>query len=253
MATTPPQVITRKVYKPSLNVGQLYAEAYGASGILLPIGNTLGLELAHAEDVQKQPDMTRLGGGTYAEVRRVSEVTMDTTLADLNVVNLARATLSTVTEDDAGTVADQPIVLRRGGLIPLPHVMTTNVVLKVGTDTISPAGNYEVRPEGIFIYDSSPDIEDEDAGVLSYSYAGQAVLEAITTKSSELRLRFGGLNEADDGKPVIADIWRASQGVTKTLALLTGKFGELKVTGTLLADPTKTGAGISRYYRITMV
>lgn len=249
---TAPQVITRKIYKPSYNVGQLYAAAYG-SDVLLPVGNVLSLEVAHTEEVSKQPDMTRLGGGTYAEVRRVTEATLTTKLTDLNVVNLARATLSTVSEIDAGTVVDKPIVLRRGGLIPLPHIILTNVVIKVGTDPITPAGNYEVRPEGIFIYDSSPDIEDEDAGTLSYSFAGQAVLEALTTKSSELVLRFGSLNEADDGKPVVVDIWRASQGVTKTLALLTGKFGELDVTGTLLADPNRMGAGISRYYRTTMV
>ncbi|QPF74193.1 hypothetical protein G8A07_15565 [Roseateles sp. DAIF2] len=253
---TAPQVITRKVYKPSLNVGQVYARVYNSAGLMLPVGNTLALALQHAEDVQKQPDMTRLGGGTYAEVRRVTDVTIEFALADLNVVNLARATLSTVTESDAGTVTDQPIVLNRGGLIPLPHVLLSSVVI---TKTAAPgtpvpmAGNYEVRPEGIWIYDDAPGVTDGDVAKLSYSYAGQAVLEALTTKSAELQLRFAGLNEADDGKPVVVDIWRASQGVAKSLGLLTGKFGQLDVAGTLIADQTKTGAGISRFYRTTMV
>ncbi|MBB4845028.1 hypothetical protein HNP55_003574 [Paucibacter oligotrophus] len=251
-----PQVITRKVYKPALTVGQLYARAYGSTGLMLPLGNVLNLELAHAEDVQKQPDLTRLGGGTYAEVRRVSDVTISAALADLNVVNLARATLSTVAETDAGTAADQPITLYRGGLIPLPHVLLSSVVITKDTAPGTPlaaAGNYEVRPEGIWVYDNAPGVTDGDAAKLSYSFAGQAVLEALTTKAAELQLRFGGLNEADEGKPVVVDIWRASQGVTKSLGLLTGKFGQLDVTGTLMADQTKIGAGISRFYRTTMV
>lgn len=253
---TNPQAITRKIYKPSLNVGQVYARAYGSTGLMLPLGNVLNLELAHTEDVQKQPDLTRLGGGTHSEVRRVSEVTINATLADLNVVNLARASLSTVSEADAGTVANVPVVLNRGGLIPLPHVMLSSVVI---TKTAAPgapvpaAGNYEVRPEGIFVYDDAPDVTDGEAAKISYSFAGQAVLEALTTKAAELQLRFGGLNEADEGKPVIVDIWRASQGVAKTLGLLTGKFGQIETSGTLLADPTKVGVAISRYYRTTMV
>jgi hypothetical protein len=248
-----PQVITKKIYKPSYNVGQLYARVYGSAGVMLPVGNVLSAEIAHTEDVVKQPDMTRLGGGTYAEVRRVSEANIVLKLADLNVVNLARATLSTVSEADAGTVEDQPITLNRGGLIPLPHIVLTNVVLEVGGTPVTAAGNYEVRPEGLFIYENAAGITDGAAATLSYSYAGQAVLEALTTKAAELQMRLGGLNEADDGKPVVVDIWRASQGVTQSLGLLTGAFGALDVTGTLLADQTKTGAGISRYYRTTMV
>lgn len=250
-----PQTITRKVYKPSMNVGQVYARTYGSTGPLLPIGNVLKLEIGHAEDVEKQQDMTRLGGGTYAEVRRVKEATLNATLADLNVVNLARATLATASEIDAGTVANQAVTLHKGGLLPLPHIMISTVVLSAGSPAapIAAAGNYEVRPEGIYIFEDAPDVTDGHAATLSYSYAGQAVLEALTTKANELELRFGGLNEADDGRPVVVDIWRASQGVTKTLALLTGKFGELDVSGTLMADPTKVGAGVSRYYRTTLV
>ncbi|HEY0953980.1 MAG TPA: hypothetical protein VGE36_04435 [Roseateles sp.] len=250
---TAPQVITRKIYKPSLNVGQVYARAYGSSGLMLPVGNVLSLAVNHTEDVMQQPDMTRLGGGTYAEVRRVKEAQIEIEFADWNVVNLARASLSTVSEADAGTVEDQAVTLHKGGLIPLPHIAISSVVIEIGSTPIAAAGNYEVRPEGIYVFDNAPDIDDAEAATLSYSYAGQAVLEALTTKAAELQLRFGGLNEADDGKPVIVDIWRASQSVAKSLGLLTGQFGKLGVTGTLLADPTKTGAGISRYYRTTMV
>lgn len=47
----------------------------------------------HDEDVQKQDDMTRMGGGVHAEVRRIKDITIKMKLADLNVVNLTRAVL----------------------------------------------------------------------------------------------------------------------------------------------------------------
>ena len=48
---------------------------------------------------------------------------------------------------------------------------------------------------------------------------------------------------------MVVDIWRASQGVTKALSLINKGFGALEIEGTVLQDPTKVGAGISKYYR----
>ena len=75
------------------------------------------------------------------------------------------------------------------------------------------------------------------------------MIEALTTKAVELDLLFGGLNEADGGKPQVVNIFRCSQGVTKSLALINKGFGNLEVEGTVLMDPTKIGVGVSRYYK----
>ena len=56
-------VIT-ETYKPSMTVGQVYARPYGSAAAPMPIGNVLELALEHKEQVIKQPDMSRLGGGT---------------------------------------------------------------------------------------------------------------------------------------------------------------------------------------------
>jgi hypothetical protein len=92
-------------------------------------------------------------------------------------------------------------------------------------------------------------LADNDAITLSYSYADQVVIEALTTKAPELTFRFAGLNEADSGKPVIFDLYRVSQGVAKQLSLIKKGFGALDIEGEVLQDPTKTGVGISRYMR----
>ena len=241
--------IIKRTYAPSALVGKIYAAPYGGAAPLVPIGNVLEAGTEQSEDVEKQDDMTQLGGGTHAEMRRVTGVKFSAKIADLNVVNLARALLGTVTPEDAGTVADVPGVARLGGLIPLPHINVTNLVIKKGVTVVAAAGNYDLLPEGIWVRADAAGLIDEDAIAYSYSYADQVVIEALTAKAPELVLRFAGLNEADSGKPVIVDLWRVSQGVTKQLTLIKKGFGVLDIEGEVLQDPTKTGVGISRYMR----
>ena len=249
--------IIKQIYKPSMTVGQVYAKIYGSAGLPLPIGNVLELGLEHDEDVKKQDDMTALGGGTHAEVRRIKDAKITMKLADLNVVNLSRAIFGEASEKAAGDVVDEAHAATLGGLVRLAHIQPTAVTVKKGATVgaatpVTAPGNYEVRPEGIFINAGAEGVTDADKLWISYTYGAYAVIEAMTTKSVELQLTFGGLNEADGGKPVVVDIYRASQGITKKLALINKDFGALDVEGSVLLDSTKTGTGISRYYKVSM-
>lgn len=244
--------VLTQIYKPSMSVGQVYARPYGSAAMPIPIGNVLELKLDHSEDVQKQDDMTQMGGGVHAEVRRVKEIKVSMKLADLNVVNLTRAVLGTAALVGAGTVVAEAHVATLGGLMRLAHIQPTAVVVKKAAVVIVAEGNYEVRPEGIFVLPTAVGILAADALTVDYSYGEYAAIEALTTKAVELELTFGGLNEADSGKPCVVDIFRCSQGVTKSLALITKSFGALDVEGSVLMDPSKTGVGISKYYKVSM-
>lgn len=249
--------VTKQIYKPSMTVGQVYARVYGSTAQPMPIGNVLELGLEHSEEVETQPDMTQLGGGTHAEVRRVKEVKLKAKIADLNVLNLARGVLGTVEAIGAGTVPDEPFTATLGGLLALEHISPTAVTVKKGATAgaatpVDMAGNYEIRPEGVFVFADAAGIADADKLWVSYSYGAYAAIEALTTKAVELELIFGGLNEADSGNPVVVNIWRASQGVTKALTLVGKGFNALDVEGTVLMDPTKVGAGLSKYYKARM-
>lgn len=332
--------IIKRVFAPAGYAGQVYARERGSAAAPMPIGNVLELELSHKEEVQKQQDMTALGGGTHAEIRRVTDVDIKMKLADLNVTNLARASLGTVRGVDAGVVANEAQNVTRGGLlrtehigpknmelrkgatagtatatdeqhtgvnkgdlVPLVHLTAapaTDVSIRVGADVatatlltaagnytvvaggiqvdaaapdvvngstfwvsytyatvgtlIAPAGNYEVRAAGVYVLPDAVDLADNDAVKLSYEYGSYAIIEALTTKAKELELIFEGLNEADDGKPCIVEVWRASQGVASAIGLLADKgFASLPVTGAMLKDDTKSGVGISKYYRVRKV
>jgi len=250
--------LIKQIYKPMLTVGQFYAKPYGSAGELTPIGNVLEASLEHTEDVQTQEDMTQLGGGVHAEVRRIKDVKIKAKIADLNLLNLARGTFGSIDSIGAGTVANLPYTVGNlGVLIPLDHIAPTAVVVKKGADEASAvpvdmAGNYEVKAEGIVLQSGATDIAAADKLWVSYTYGAYAVIEALTTKAPELQFMFGGLNEADSGNPVVIDIWRASQGITKQLTMLGKGFNALDIEGTLMQDPTKTGSGISKYYRTRM-
>lgn len=241
--------IVKRTYAPSNMIGKFYVAPYGGGGILVPIGNVLEASTEQSESVEKQEDMTALGGGTHAETRRVTGVKLKAKLADLNVVNLARAVLGTVSPEDAGAVPDKAFVVKRGALIPLPHVNVSNLVIKKGAAPVAAAGNYDLLPEGIWVRADAVALADDDAATYSYDYGDQVVIEALTAKAPELQIRFAGLNEADSGRPVLMDFWRVSQGVTKQLSIIKKGFGSLDIEGEVLQDPTKTGVGISRYMR----
>lgn len=250
--------VIKQTYKPMMTVGQVYAKAWGTAGAPKEIGNVLELALEHSEDVQTQDDMTKLGGGVHAQVRRVKDVKMKAKLADLNVVNIARGVLGSIAPVEAGNVENLPYTVSElGVLIPLDHIGATEVVIKKGADAgtatpIAMAGNYEPRGEGIVLLSGATGITAADKLWISYTYGAYAVIEALTTKAPELQLIFGGMNEADSGNPMVVDVWRSGQGIAKQLSLIGKGFNSLDVEGTLMMDPTKTGAGISKYYRARM-
>lgn len=245
--------IIQKIYRPSMTVGQVYARVYGSSKARLPIGNVLELKIEHSEDVKTQEDMTALGGGTHSEVRRIKDAKVSMKLADLNITNLTRGVLGTAREVIGDDIVDEAHTVTLGGLVALEHIQPSAVVVKKGAAPVAAQGNYDTSPAGLRIRADAADLSDDDAITVSYTHPTYAVVEAMTTSAPELDLLFEGLNEADNGKPVIVNIWRVSQGITKTLALINKDHGALDVEGTLIKDPTKIGVGISSYYRALVV
>lgn len=241
-----------ETYMPTQLVGQVYARAYGSAAPRLPVGNVLQLDLSHTEDVQRQPDMTKGGGGTYAQTRRISEVTVAMQIADWNPLNFTRSVFGTAEEVAAGAVVDESHVAYLGGLIRLSKPAPSLVTVKKGAATIAPT-NYEVRAEGIFIKADAAAVTDGDTLQVSYTSPEHVNIEALTSSAPEIELSFGGLNEAMSGRPVIVDIWRLGIGVAAQLGLIQSAMSPITVNGEVLIDPTKTGEGISRYYRAQMV
>lgn len=237
------------VYYPYLGRGKIYARVAGTTTGLLPLGNASKLELASKENKQTQKDMTALGGGTYASVTRIDSVSVQGVLHDLNKVNFARAVFGSASTVAGAAVLDETVVAYKGAIVPLAHPNPTDVTVtnSAGTTTYTQA-DYEIRAGGIFITDAGA-IADAQELKVDYSFGSYHKVEAMTASAVTLELHFEGLNEALSGRPVILDIWRAQLSPAKAIALLGDKFAELPFEAEVLKDPTKTGVGISQFFR----
>ena len=111
--------------------------------------------------------------------------------------------------------------------------------------------DYEVRPGGIYITSDGVIPAGEDL-LVSYTYAGQDVVEAMISAAQEFELVFEGLNEARSGKASIVRVWRARFGAAKNIALIGDDYANLELTGKALADTTKS-TGQSQYFQTTIL
>lgn len=248
-------------YYPYIGSGKIYARvAFTATG-RIELGNASKLELEVKEDKQKLKDYTKLGGGTYAGVTRPDSVTLKMTLHDLNTTNLARVLFGSQAGVTGAAVLDEVVPAYTGAICPLAHPAATAVVVTnfAGATTYTENTDYEVRPGGIFIISGGAIATAiAAAGVtptllkVDYSFATYNKVEALTTGAQVLELFFEGLNEANSGKPVLVDVWKAQMSPTKALSLLGDKFADLEVEADVLSDSTKTGVGISKYFRVRL-
>ncbi|MGQ0708700.1 MAG: hypothetical protein ACT4NV_03015 [Rhodoferax sp.] len=245
--------MTDTAYYPYLGIGKIYARTAGAAAGLIDIGNASKLELAVKEEKKKLQDYRKTGGGVYATVSRIAEATLRMTLNDLNKTNVARAIFGAAAAVDGATITDEAATAYKGAIVPLAHINPTAVTVtdSAGATSYTANTDYEVRAGGIFIIPAGS-ITDGQSLKVDYTYAAYDKVEAMTTSAVTLELHFEGLNEANSGKPVIVDIWRAQLSPTKALSLLGDKFADLEVEAEVLADTSKTGAGISQYFRVRM-
>jgi hypothetical protein len=242
--------MSETTYYPYLGSGKIYARVAGTATGRMELGNASKLELEVKEDKQKLKDYTKPGGGTYASVTRVDTVTLKMTLHDLNKTNVARAVFGSEAIVTGAAVLDEVVTAYKDAMCPLAHPSPTTVVVTntAGTTTYVEGADYEARPGGLFIPPASA-ITDGQSLKVDYSFATYNKVEALTTGAQTLELFFEGLNEANSGKPVLVDVWRAQLSPTKALSLLGDKFADLEVEAEVLKDSSKTGVGISQYFR----
>lgn len=264
-------MLSTRVFRPTMMAGIVYAREVGSTQPLQPIGGIEEFTITIDEAKVTQANTSSSGGGNRAVVYRINEMTIAATLQDLNPVNLARSLRSNATAVLAGTVVDEQGVARAGGLTRLAHLQPATVVVRnAGSTTVIPAaGNFEVRPEGLFWFDASPAIETARAAhVLAtplvpfpglpiefdYAHSGYDVIQALTATAPVLEMSFSGVNEAMEDAASVVDFFRVQLSATQGLNLISaGSFATLAIEGEVLRDPTKTGAGVSKYFKKSML
>ena len=246
--------MSETTYYPYLGSGKIYARAAGAASGLLDMGNASSLQIAIKDKPVTLQDFSKPGGGTYANVSRIDTATLSMTLNDLNKTNLSRALYGADSAVVSGTATDEVVTAYKNAIVPLAHPNAAAVVVKdsaTGLITYVADTDYEVRAGGIFILDAGG-ITSAEALKVSYTYAAYSKVEAMVNSAIILELHFEGLNEANSGKPVIVDVYRAQLRPAKALSLLGDKFADLQVDATILIDTTKSGTGVSKYFRVLL-
>lgn len=231
--------------------GKIYMREAGATAPLVEIGNVSKLDFAVSEDNKELKDYTQPGGGTYNEVRRIQSVEGSFTVHDISPDNLAKALFGAATAVTAGTATDEALTARKGGLVRLARIPTAITNVKKGGTTYTDGTDYELRAGGIYIPATST-IVDGDAITCTYTYPAQDIVQAIVNSAKEYELVLAGLNEARSGKEVVVDVYRMRLGAAKQLSFLGDDYLALEMSGKIMKDTSKTGVGVSQYFKVTM-
>lgn len=253
--------MARKTYA-YIGVGKVKMREVGALAPFLLVGNVSALTFGAATEAKELKNFTMPGGGIYAKVDRIGAVSVNMTVHDLNGDNLARAANGASSTKAAGTITDEPVIAFKGGTTPLaypPSAITS--VTPAGGGTAYVAGtDYILTPSGIEIPAGSA-ITDPvvTAGVaaanisVSYTNTLQTVMQAMVNSGKEYELVFEGLNEAEGDLPLVVHAYRVKFTPAQAINFIGDDFAALELAGTALPDPQKLGAGISQYWKATII
>lgn len=124
----------------------------------------------------------------------------------------------------------------------------TAVLTCAGKLTPDAGTDYEVRAGGLYVLAGAV----MAGGVpweISYTKAAVDVVQALTSSGKEYEMLFDGLNEARSGKRTRVTAYRVKPGALQSLGLIGEEYAALEVTGEVLQDATKIGAGVSKYFK----
>jgi len=235
----------------------------GAAKGYTHVGNCPELKMSVAVSVDEHKESTTGQSGIDKRRTKETKVTVSAIIESLNKENLARALRGTAAAVAAGTATDEPVIAYLGKTVALAHVKVSSVVVK--SDDATPVTyevdkNYTVNPEAGSInilttaeqttLGAVANIADEDNLEISYSYAAQETVDAMTEGAKDYRLRFEGMNTSEDNKAVVVEVFKFSSDPLKELSLIGDSWGQIALEGAAQLDLTRTTG--SKFFREIM-
>lgn len=233
---------------------------------LRPVGNVPDMKIAIGTTVLDHKGSQDGQRATDKRLQTEVKVSCSITLENWNAVNLAKALRGDQAPISAGSVLDEEVMAYPGLVSGLKYIKVTNVVVQQGATTLTEytdgvaAWDYKVNQDagsimlndGVAVayagYVPTSPPESGDELTVSYNYAAQYLVDAMTQPLTENWLRFEGLNTVEENSPVIVDVFRFSNDPLRELALLSDTFGQFVIEGACLKDDTRlTG---SKYFSI---
>lgn len=232
-----------------IGLADCYLAPYATAGAARFLGSLSQLQLQYDEEQKEQRNYGREGGLLNASTR-VNKIAVNATFQSISKANLALALRAAATDEVGGTVTDEPHTAYPDALVRTAHPNPTAVVVTddAGAVTYDEGDDYRVTGAGI-VPVAGGDIGSAAAIKVSYSYGAYERVEALTESQQDWTLNFDGLNEAEGGQNVVADLWRLRFGGVQSFDLIGDEYINLQLTGFLLRDPNQTGAGVSKFFR----
>lgn len=88
---------------------------------------------------------------------------------------------------------------------------------------------------------------------ISYTKKAGNAVEALTGSGKEYEMFFEGVNDARSGKPFNVHAFRLKINPAQNLGLIGEDYAALEMSGKVIKDNSKSGAGVSQYFRATVV
>ncbi|WP_339844296.1 hypothetical protein [uncultured Halopseudomonas sp.] len=167
----------------------------------------------------------------------------------LDAPNIARFTQGTVSSAVAGTVTGEefPDDLEAGDVITLDEFGPSDLVIldSAATPVTLDPEHYAYNAYGDVEILSLPDPAPTQPFTASYSYAARRQVAMLNSKRKQYRLRYKGINLAENEQPFILELYKLDAGLLQTLSLITSgnQVAQAPVTFTSLADTTKRADG----------
>ncbi|MBF0192103.1 MAG: hypothetical protein HQL99_13330 [Magnetococcales bacterium] len=236
-------------------VGTVHARVHASpTDPLRPLCNSSELKIDINTKTEVIRDYDSPSGGTAAMSSYIEDANITLTLHDLNHANLAMAYWGSSSQVAAGSVTDEVVTARKGSLVRLARAGASSVVVKSSDGLTTFVAETDYTPTGAgLIIPATSTIDDNESIKVSYSYGAQVTVEAMTSGAVALYLLLDGVNSMMDGKPRIVDLWKVQFEAAKGIDLKGDKPAAIQLTGKLLRDDSQDGAGVSKYFRETII
>ena len=233
--------------------GECFIGPFDGSAALRFLGEASKVELTFSEEKKTLKNYSTPGGGNADTVSLITDVQLVITAHGFDAEALAMATFGESNAITGASVTDESHTAYLGGYIRAAEGVSLSAVsLTQGVTPLVEGTDFEIKGGGVRILPGATNVTDGDTVLMSYTHANSTTVEAILNAGKEYRFAFDGFNQANDNTPVVLDVWRA-KNTPSSIGLVTDDFGNIEFTFDVLKDDAKTGANISKFFKLNQV
>lgn len=234
-----------------IGVGTIWLKKRDSAEAARMIGNCSKLSFAISESERSLKNYMDCSGGEINSTSRIESVGIQITAHDLSPENLALALYGTATTAAAGAVTDESHTVTIGVPIELAYPSSAITTVKEGVATLVLGTDYTVV-DGQVVPKAGGDLLDGDTVLITYTRTASANIQALVNGGYEYDMEFRGMNEAHGCRMMNLHAYRVKFSPSGGLDFIGDDFGSFELNGKVLMDSTRVGAGVSKYFEVTM-